>query len=270
MSRRTLCLLSLLSFAALLPSAPRALNPIIQTIYSTDPAPAVPLLSQPVDAALSDALKTRIKHFQRGIQSAEPTPPLELSAGDLNLLVAPVKNDIREVSEAFSYAHSLGLVTVLWAYLRNAAFKKDKDYHLAADLTGQGWRDFLGFPETRVLSPLAAGARLGSLASRYDFSLFEYWSTDYAGHKQDMPWALRQLETIDRVLAGLIRTADEEQFIVISSDHGNMEDLSTRRHTDAPVPALLLGPQRARRLFAAGLNDLTGIAPAIGRLIQTP
>ncbi len=44
---------------------------------------------------------------------------------------------IREVSEAFSYAHSLGLVTVLWAYLRNAAFKKDKDYHLAADLTGQ-------------------------------------------------------------------------------------------------------------------------------------
>ena len=41
MSRRTLCLLSLLSFAALLPSAPRALNPIIQTIYSTDPAPAV-------------------------------------------------------------------------------------------------------------------------------------------------------------------------------------------------------------------------------------
>ncbi len=44
---------------------------------------------------------------------------------------------IHEVSEAFSYAHSLGLVTVLWAYLRNPAFKKDKDYHLAADLTGQ-------------------------------------------------------------------------------------------------------------------------------------
>ena len=44
---------------------------------------------------------------------------------------------ITEASEAFSYAHALGLVTVLWAYLRNAAFKKDKDYHLAADLTGQ-------------------------------------------------------------------------------------------------------------------------------------
>jgi class I fructose-bisphosphate aldolase len=44
---------------------------------------------------------------------------------------------IVEVSEAFRHAHSLGLVTILWAYLRNAAFKKDKDYHLAADLTGQ-------------------------------------------------------------------------------------------------------------------------------------
>lgn len=44
---------------------------------------------------------------------------------------------IQEISEAFTYAHSLGLVTVLWAYLRNNEFKKDKDYHLAADLTGQ-------------------------------------------------------------------------------------------------------------------------------------
>jgi class I fructose-bisphosphate aldolase len=45
---------------------------------------------------------------------------------------------IQEVSEAFRYAHSLGLATVLWAYLRNSAFKTDKDdYHVAADLTGQ-------------------------------------------------------------------------------------------------------------------------------------
>lgn len=42
-----------------------------------------------------------------------------------------------EVSEAFSLAHELGLVTVLWCYLRNNEFKKDKDYHVAADLTGQ-------------------------------------------------------------------------------------------------------------------------------------
>ena len=44
---------------------------------------------------------------------------------------------IVEVSEAFQYAHEMGLATVLWCYLRNPEFKKDKDYHVSADLTGQ-------------------------------------------------------------------------------------------------------------------------------------
>jgi class I fructose-bisphosphate aldolase len=44
---------------------------------------------------------------------------------------------IVEVSAAFQAAHELGMATVLWCYLRNPAFKQDKDYHLAADLTGQ-------------------------------------------------------------------------------------------------------------------------------------
>ena len=48
------------------------------------------------------------------------------------------KRQIQEVSQMFEYAHSLGLVTILWAYLRNEDFKKDsKDYHVSADLTGQ-------------------------------------------------------------------------------------------------------------------------------------
>jgi fructose-bisphosphate aldolase, class I len=44
---------------------------------------------------------------------------------------------IVEISECFALAHEMGLATVLWCYLRNSAFKKDKDYHVAADLTGQ-------------------------------------------------------------------------------------------------------------------------------------
>jgi len=44
---------------------------------------------------------------------------------------------IQEVSRAFARAHELGMATILWCYLRNSAFKQDKDYHLAADLTGQ-------------------------------------------------------------------------------------------------------------------------------------
>ncbi|MBI2314140.1 MAG: class I fructose-bisphosphate aldolase [Betaproteobacteria bacterium] len=50
---------------------------------------------------------------------------------------ADSSRQIVEVSQAFHMAHDLGMATVLWCYLRNSAFKKDKDYHLSADLTGQ-------------------------------------------------------------------------------------------------------------------------------------
>src|SRR6201997_822914 len=46
-------------------------------------------------------------------------------------------HQIVEISQAFALAHEYGMATVLWCYLRNSAFKKDKDYHLSADLTGQ-------------------------------------------------------------------------------------------------------------------------------------
>jgi len=50
---------------------------------------------------------------------------------------AESSRQIVEVSQAFALAHEMGMATVLWCYLRNSAFKKDKDYHVSADLTGQ-------------------------------------------------------------------------------------------------------------------------------------
>ncbi len=50
---------------------------------------------------------------------------------------AESRRQITEISHAFAHAHELGMATVLWCYLRNSAFKADKDYHEAADLTGQ-------------------------------------------------------------------------------------------------------------------------------------
>jgi 2,3-bisphosphoglycerate-independent phosphoglycerate mutase len=138
---------------------------------------------------------------------------------------------------------------------------------LSADVTSEAWVSMLGYPDAPVLQPEQAGKLMAELATGYDFSLFEYWSTDYAGHKQDMAWALRQLEVLDAMLTGLVRAVEGDQLILISSDHGNMEDLSTRRHTFAAVPALIIGKQERRRSFASGLRDLTGIAPAIERLI---
>ncbi len=131
---------------------------------------------------------------------------------------------------------------------------------LSADFTGAGWVGMLGFPDAPVLKPREAGLRLTRLASRYDFSLFEYWASDYAGHKQDMRWAVDQLRVFDEVLAGLLESwQDEAGLVLITSDHGNMEDLSTRRHTSAHVPVILIGSASARADFSKGLTDLTGI-----------
>jgi len=148
----------------------------------------------------------------------------------------------------------------------------DKDYYagnaLAADFTGEGWRTFLNITDAPLFAPEAAGKELARLATRYDFSFFEYWASDYAGHKQDMPWAVRQLETFDGVLKGLLAGWDmANDLILLTSDHGNMEDLGTRKHTAAQVPLLLFGEKTKRDAFK-DVSDLTGIAPAINELLQ--
>ena len=140
---------------------------------------------------------------------------------------------------------------------------------LSADFTGEGWRSMLGFKDAPVMDPTHAGQKLAALARGYDFSLFEYWASDYAGHKQQMENAIQLMETFDQVLAGLTEAWDEDGLILVTSDHGNMEDLSTRRHTDANVPALVIGNKTARDEFTRDLKDLTDIAPAIWKTVMS-
>ena len=143
---------------------------------------------------------------------------------------------------------------------------------LSADITGEGWRRMLKDEKAPVLSPEAAGAKLIELATQSDFSFFEYWASDYAGHKQDMDWAVNQLEDIDGVFAGLLDSMPDDLLVLLTSDHGNMEDISTRRHTDAKAPGLLIGTKEIREKFMGinsdGVQDLTDITPAIKRIFS--
>jgi hypothetical protein len=139
---------------------------------------------------------------------------------------------------------------------------------LSADFTGEGWHTFLDLKETPTFPPEIAGRKTAELAAQYDFAFFEYWASDYAGHKQNMSAACSLLETFDGVLGGLLAAWDDDRgLILLTSDHGNLEDLSTRRHTNAKVPGLVIGSKSARKIFTEGLTDLTGVAPAIRRLI---
>jgi 2,3-bisphosphoglycerate-independent phosphoglycerate mutase len=135
---------------------------------------------------------------------------------------------------------------------------------LSADFTGQGWHDHLNLRDIPILTPRMAGNHLERISYQYDFTFFEYWLSDYAGHHQNMLEAVSLLETFDQVIGGLLETWNDEQGIVlITSDHGNLEDLSTRRHTRNLVPAIMISSPYIRESFFSGLSNLTHITPAI-------
>lgn len=135
---------------------------------------------------------------------------------------------------------------------------------LAADFTAQGWRDHLGLAEAPVISGWSAGQTLARLAGEYDFSFFEYWLSDYSGHRQEMQQAVVLLNLLDQVLGGLINSWDDQHgLVLITSDHGNLEDLTTRRHTPNLVPALIIGSPHLRSQFCREMKSLLDIAPAI-------
>jgi hypothetical protein len=133
---------------------------------------------------------------------------------------------------------------------------------LSADLTGEGWRTRLGVGDAPVYSLPEAGRHLARLGQTHAFSLFEYWLSDYAGHRGTLAEARQMLAGLDAMLGGLLEAWDDESgLVIITSDHGNVEDLSHRHHTLNAVPTLIIGAGRAA--FAQGLADLTHFAPAV-------
>lgn len=136
---------------------------------------------------------------------------------------------------------------------------------LSADITNERW-PALGYPSMPPISPQEAGKRLASLSLDHEFVLFEYYLTDHAGHSQSMEQAAGALRRIDGLLEGVVDALDTgRQLLLVTSDHGNLEDLSTRSHTRNPVPLLAYGSHHGR---TAAIRNLTQITPAILALIQ--
>lgn len=92
-----------------------------------------------------------------------------------------------------------------------------------------------------VISPFEAGQNLRDLASAYDLILYECFLPDLIGHKMDMSKSISFLEMFDEFLNGVIIDKPANVHILISSDHGNIEDLSTGGHTKNLVPLIFIG-----------------------------
>jgi 2,3-bisphosphoglycerate-independent phosphoglycerate mutase len=112
------------------------------------------------------------------------------------------------------------------------------------------------------LTPEEAAGRLANLAAAADFTYYEFIQTDMAGHAQDMPRAVALLEELDRFVSALVERLDRTRhLLVIASDHGNVEDLSSSSHTWNPVPTMVWGP--GIDLLTRRIQALTDIAPAL-------
>lgn len=149
---------------------------------------------------------------------------------------------IVEVSQAFQYAHELGMVTVLWCYLRNPAFKSDKDYHLSADLTGQA--NHLGVTiEADIIKQ-----KLPENNGGYN-SLKNYGKTSkkvYTDLTTDHPIDLTRYQVINNFMgrAGLINSggasgendfAEAAKTAVINKRAGGMGLISGRKAFQRPM-----------------------------------
>ena len=111
------------------------------------------------------------------------------------------------------------------------------------------------FPELPQITPEEAAMRLLRLLGEADLVLFESFLTDLVGHRHLPPEPV--LETVDRFLDALMTHRPPEATVVVTSDHGNMEDLRTRLHTSNPVPLLVAGPGARAFRDATSLLDLT-------------
>jgi class I fructose-bisphosphate aldolase len=154
---------------------------------------------------------------------------------------ADSNRQIVEVSEAFKYAHEMGMVTILWCYLRNSEFKKDKDYHVSADLTGQA--NHLGVTlEADIIKQKLPENNGGYNALKFGKTHKKVYSELTSDHPID----LTRYQVINNYMgrAGLINSggasgdndfADAARTAVINKRAGGMGLISGRKAFQRPM-----------------------------------
>jgi len=131
------------------------------------------------------------------------------------------------------------------------------------DLTARGF-------DVPTFTPAEAGRILGRAARENAFTLYEYFLSDKAGHTGEHAAVVRQLQRLDGLLDAALDELREDlqrdTLLLVCSDHGNLEDVTTRRHTRNPVPLLAWGREAAA--VTARVARLDEVTPAIVDLLD--
>ena len=116
------------------------------------------------------------------------------------------------------------------------------------------------------ISPYLAGQRLVQIAQSHELVLYECFLPDLIGHRRHHKKAVDFLVQLDLFLKGIWDERTEDISVVVTSDHGNIEDLSTGEHTLNKVPLLCFGNFAP---YQNSINNLTHIAPSIISLLAS-
>jgi 2,3-bisphosphoglycerate-independent phosphoglycerate mutase len=116
--------------------------------------------------------------------------------------------------------------------------------------------------DVSLRTPEEAAAVLARIVAENQFTLYEYFITDKIGHSQDMQAAKMTLQSLARMIRAVLNQIDlAKTSVILTSDHGNIEDLSTRNHTLNPVPTIVWGAHQNQ--IASRIKSLADITPAI-------
>jgi hypothetical protein len=131
---------------------------------------------------------------------------------------------------------------------------------LPADLTGRAWREHLGL-DVPTQTEAEAAEQLAAVHREHALTLFEYFLTDKAGHGRLDRSARSVVESVNAFLEAVLEALDPEtEALVVTSDHGNLEDVGRKTHTRNPVPLLVRGWAAP---YFRSVSDLGGVTPAI-------
>lgn len=160
-------------------------------------------------------------------------------------------------------------VTSVMTMSAGLSFRMAEDYEkgngVYHDITGKVLRDY-GY-NIEIITPAEGARRLYNASREYDFTLFEHFMPDIIGHSMNMEDAVKEIELLDEFLRELVRIADLDEYIIfITSDHGNIEDLSVKTHTYNRVPTLLISNKPC--VNAVKIESLLDITPAVLRLFE--
>jgi hypothetical protein len=117
-------------------------------------------------------------------------------------------------------------------------------------------------------TPLDVAEILSGLSREYRFTLYEHFITDKIGHEQDFQRARDHLPALALFIRESLKRIDlEKTTFILTSDHGNIENLAIRNHTLNKVPTIIWG--RNKEKIADHIEDLTHITPAVIKLLTT-